>query len=202
MTKFHFTRRCFLIVASLLLFSCVANAGLILQDTVNQSVQVQFFSLVGQSFTAEDPFVTFAFYITSMNRFLTPQELTITLYDGSGFSAGILQSQSFNPGAGFDGYYAIDFTGSPLTVGNIYSVSLTTTTAYWGLEGAQSDLYAGGTSFLQGNAGGCCGTPFADTRFRVTPQESPAAPEPATIGMLSLGAVALAGFRMLSRRKR
>ena len=172
------------------LCSQAALAGVILQDTFTGTYQVEFYDPAGQSFTAEDPSVRVGIYVVPMNAFLTISSLTLSLRDGPGTGGTLLASTTLSPAADFEGYLTADFGSVPLVIGNIYTAQISATNAYWGIEGNVSDVYSGGTAFLQGIPGGCCGTPAGDLRFLVEP-----VPEPASVGLAALGLAALGLWR-------
>jgi len=168
-------------------------ADTILQDTFTGFYQVQFFEPIGQSFTAQDPNIDFAFFFSPINTFLAPAPLTVSLLDGSGFGGALLGSTTLNLGDGFSGYAPADFSGITLTPGNLYTAEVASSNAYWGIEGSVFDVYGGGSGFLQGTAGGCCDVFLGDSRFRVDP-----VPEPASMALIS---IFLTGIVLLHRRR-
>lgn len=188
-----------LYLVSLGFLAPLAKASAIIQNTSDEGLQIQYFQ-PGQSFTAEDPDVSFGFYISAINSFLSVTPITMTVYDGSGLSGTALLTTTFSPVANFSNYFDIDLSAYSFTIGNVYTVGLTSSNAYWGTNAiSNGDPYAGGTAFLQGNAGGCCGVSASDMRFRVLPIVSDI-PEPGTISMFSLGlAGCLFGRRVFNR---
>jgi len=171
--------------------------GPILQDNYNSTWAIQFHEPIGQSFTAEDPNVTFGFFLTTMNPTETNGMLTVTLYQGSGFGGSVLGSSTFSLANGYDNFFDVDFTAVNLVVGNVYTVGVShPSSLYWGLQGMlDTDNYAGGTAFTFGNPGGDIGgMTLRDWRFRVTPAAAEI-PKPAGFTLLPLGLAAIAAWR-------
>jgi hypothetical protein len=171
--------------------------GQILQNGFNSTWAINFHEPIGQSFTAEDPNVTFGFYLTTMNPTESNGMLTVTLYQGSGFGGSVLGSSTFGLADGYSNFFDVDFSAVNLAPGNVYTVGVSTTSSlYWGLQGMMdTDNYAGGTAFTFGNPGGTLGaSTLRDWRFRVTPAASEI-PEPAGFALLPLGLAALAAWR-------
>lgn len=185
-------------IASLLAISCNAFALPILQDIGNGVVQINAFEPVGQSFTAEDPFVTFGFWFEVINPGVAPADVTISLLDGVGNTGNLLLANTFSMDAGFMGYRDVDFSPVSLQIGSQYTalLSIPDDNSYWGLRlytgFMQTDLYTGGQIVFGGRPGPFEEPPnnplLADARFRVTPVEAPVpVPEPSSIWLLAIG---------------
>ena len=92
---------------SILLLSCLsvcvlpigaARAGVvgdIVQDTHNFNSTIFFVSPLGQTFTAQSSsYARVAIMVTDVNANSGGPQLTLTLYDGSGFSGTVLRTQT------------------------------------------------------------------------------------------------------------
>ena len=61
-----------------------AQAGLIIQEARYSGWQIQGYSPIGQTFTAEDPHVKIAFWIDDWNAGAGPIDISIELFEGAG----------------------------------------------------------------------------------------------------------------------
>lgn len=177
-----------------------ARAGTILQDQHNFNSTIFFHEPFGQSFTAEDANIAaIAFYVTDANAHVGPDfSIVMHLYAGVG-DGGTLLATKTNATAlsdGFHGYLDFDFSDVPLTVGDSYTAFISNDTHRWAVDSQLGgDPYAGGVHIRFGTI-----APDDDIRFRVTPAEIVAAPEPGTLAALGVGLAGLAG--LASRRRR
>lgn len=152
---------------------------------------------LGQSFTAEDSFVSLTVSASDANQHLNPGVWSIALefLEGDGPGGAVLDTFTFTP----DGFqlqeFTFDLSHIALTIGQHYSYILTATGGRGTTGRTSSDVYAGGRAFLADT-----GASFGELGFRVTPV---AAPEPPT-GVPAPGALALLGLGLigLSARRR
>ena len=188
------------VLALALLFGlpAIGSAGPIVQDFSNEARNI--FPLVGQSFTAEDPFIdTVGAFVVDFTFASVATDTTIDyqLYAGFGNGGALLGTRTFSGLVdGFAGYADVSFAGIPLVVGSTCTVFLTNDTTQWGVESAFSAngaLYPNGAALLPPNFDP--GVPPRDLRFHVLPQT---VPEPTTVVLLGLG-VATARVRRWRR---
>lgn len=188
------------LLAAAALFGTSAQAGVILQDKISATSQVNFYEPMGQSFRAEDANVQFAFYYSPMNPGSPADSLYFRLVDGDGLDGDTLADIVFALPAGYQGFYDLDFSSLSLTVGNMYTavLSIPGSSPYWGASySSNNNPYRNGRAYLAGERADS----DYDMTFRVTPvvEEPPqGVPEPATLAMLSIG---LAGLFVSSRKK-
>ena len=89
-----------LLAAAVLAVPMTAQAALILQDNATTTALVEFYEPIGQSFTAEDASVSFAFYYETMNVGELNDPLELRLLSGDGLGGSVLGSFTFTlPGA-------------------------------------------------------------------------------------------------------
>lgn len=167
----------------------------IVQDQQNGAVQILHASPIGQTFTAEDAVVSIGFFIRDFNNVsqsLNDDDLSISLYDGSGGGGSPLASVSITGLAvGFAGWVDAVFSSIILAAGQTYTAMLSDDTPAWGVDLSGENPYAGGSMITYGGI-----RQNLDSRFRVLPQQS--VPEPATLLLIS---TALLGAVVTRRRK-
>lgn len=158
----------------------IAHSAPIIQDTDNGAYQIEYYSPLGQSFTAEDAFVnSIGFVYDTFNPHFPYSPITVTLYQGSGFGGSVLGSTLISPVAGsFGAYYDALFPGIQVAIGQTYTAGVSTGNPYWGIKiNSVDNPYSGGTAFYSTGA-----QEASDFRFRVN-----AVPEPETYAMLLAG---------------
>jgi hypothetical protein len=168
------------IAAMLVLLSWAQDgqAGAIIQDKAQWSGQILYHSPIGQTFTAEDSHILFiGFYVFDANPTSGPIALTVELFEGvgtAGLSLGSAPITGLTPG--FGGFYDADFSSVTLTVGQVYTAIVSSTSARGGVESFQwayvggtpfaPDPYTGGDEIFLGNV-----EPYADLMFCVIPDQ-------------------------------
>ncbi len=138
-----------------------SDAGYGLLDFANQNP-------VGQTFVAEDPFVSLRLDIQDGNSFNNPTlQITVRLLQGAGPFGSILQTFVFTTAGPQD----MDLI--PLLVGGVYSFTISGLNNRGGAGGRQADVYLGGYNF--GSNGASLGF-TADLAFTITPLAAPPTP--------------------------
>lgn len=174
------------LAATVWLFGGHAQAGPIIQDQIGGLSTISHFMPLGQTFTAEDPHVTFGFHIEDANPHIgTPYVVGVELYEGAGVGGALL---AVAPLASFPDYYSgwhdVDFSAVTLTVGQVYTATITCPTERAGLSSfqpgnSQPGPYPGGEIMLLGVL-----YDWADATFRVLP----VVPAPGAVVLGTLGA--------------
>lgn len=188
------------------ILSPTASAGVIFVGGGNTVIIINQFNAHGQSFTAEDPFISAGFLYYFMNdRINLP--LTFSLFEGFGVAGARLSSQQVV----LDGsrrVFAVDFTSVELSVGSVYSLFVEDPNnterwgvTYGGLSSPDSIPYSGGQAFSINTTNGQLTTDASrDLGFIVAPGSFVEfeVSAPPTLPLL-LTALAAAGF--LRRRR-
>lgn len=177
-----------LFAAAISVFPSASLSATIEPGIGGSTIQVQYFSPVGQSFLAEDQWVDIDLYLTPINAHIAPAPVTASLYGGLGASGPVLHSASATPTTGSSGYVKF-FDDVSLDVGDVYTVLFSSGSAYWGTR-LPGDTYGGGTAFINGTA-----DPSADLAVRITPQAAPVVPLPAAGWMLLASLLGFAAWR-------
>ena len=163
------------------------KAGLIMQTQANWGYTINYHMPVGQTFTAEDAqIVSIGFAVGEANPHTPFAPIWVNLFQGEGTSGTLLgQAQLDGLEPGYNGFYDADFTSVTLTVGQVYTATLSSTSSRAEIRGTFNEPppgpYAGGRAIFNGVL-----YPNRDLAFRVQP-----IPEPCTLSLLALGGVAL-----------
>jgi hypothetical protein len=165
------------IAAMLVLLSWAQDgqAGIIIQDKQSGGHQILYFSPIGQTFTAEDSHILFiGFKVEGWGQKVEPIALTVELFEGvgtGGLSLGSAPITGLTPG--FSGFFDADFNSVTLTVGQVYTAIVSSTTAgagvgtfFWGGYTGAPDPYTGGDMIFLGEV-----NDNGDLMFRVIPDQ-------------------------------
>lgn len=185
-----------LVVIAIMTFMANAKAGLIIQTQSNWGYTIKDHMPVGQTFTAEDALImSIGFNVSEANPHMPFAPIWVDLYAIVGMGGTFLgraQLDGIEPG--YSGFYDADFTSITLTVGQVYSAMLSSSSERAQVRGTYSDPppgpYAGGEAFFNGVL-----YPNRDLAFQVQP-----IPEPSTLFLLGLGAVMLRKKRQIDLR--
>ena len=166
----------------LFLLTQTGYSGEIFQNQQDSGYQIMYASPIGQTFTAEDSHIlSIGFWVKDWNPIAGPIDLSIELFEGIGNTGTSLGSSPITGLApGFNGFFYADFSFVHLTVGDIYTAIISSTSSRASV-GSYDDptSYPGGDMIKMGNI-----VDNADLTFRVIP-------EPATIALLSMGVLFL-----------
>ena len=181
------------VAASAALFAApkAATAGPIVLNPGYGFAQVQAYEPIGQSFTAEDPFVTAALAFRVINSSASPDDpIRYDLYEGVGTGGALLASSTFVLSAGFSDFYDVDFSSVTLSVGSQYSLvaSVVGTSPYWAIWGTWA-TYAGGSPIQPASVG------FPEFALRVLPTTAPVPDPGSSLLLLGIGIVSLRAWK-------
>jgi hypothetical protein len=174
--------RIWLLAVGLVLAGSLANAAPILYaPQLGLTVQVNTFEPVGQSFVAENEFVEAGLHFSVINFTFDPTEpIRYDLYLGQGVGGPLVASATFALSGGTDDFFHTeDFSSTPLTIGNTYSLvaSVVGISPYWAV-----------TRSLEPPAGTGIGSLFPEYRYALSVNPIP---EPNTAILLSLGLIGM-----------
>lgn len=173
-----------------------ARGAVILQNTGDFAIQVDYYEPVAQSFTAEDPLIVFAFNFNDFNVTSPNDPLQLRLLEGDGLGGSVLAMVGFSVPLAFDGFYDVSLSSVTLTPGNVYTAELTVPgdSPYWGVRlNDDGNPYPGGRAYFAEQEGNITPDAADDMRFRVTP-----IPEPSGL----VGGLLLLGLGLCCRRCR
>jgi hypothetical protein len=150
-------------------------------------------SPIGQTFVAEDPHVTVGLHIDENPSSSASRELTISMFDGRGVDGALLDSRVVDVPQSFSrGYLDQDYSHLTLTVGQAYSVVLSSTSTAFYSDSSRT-RYANGDPIINGVVSG----ELDDKAFRVVPVPEPAAALAVAAAALAAGTLGRAGRRRL-----
>ena len=195
-----------IILPAWIMFSFLALSGTVYALPIEQNVvdsygQINHFGPVGQSFVAEDSFVTADLWITEYNQHIDPTDYDISyyLYEGTGSSGALIGGGTYSGLTDdYAGWVEFDLSMYSLNVGSTYSVMVYNDNARWGFGFTQSDLYSGGQLLLSQDPNNSFpGFDQYDAAFRINPTTA-SVPEPSSVALVLLG---IAGAGAASRRR-
>jgi len=192
----------FVIIVCLLCVLNQAQAGLIEVDEGSPDGSCAIYIGArgcGQSFTAEDAYISYiGLGIQDYNPQYSLVPLHATLYEGSGDGGSVLGTLDVTPDEGVSyetDMVHFDFSFVTFSVGQVYTMLVTTNNYRWGINfydngqdegGKGPDLYSGGQYFENGVPYYPDSDYSYDARFRVVPIPAPGA---AFLGAFGAGLV-------------
>ena len=185
--------------ACILTFSCLlrcASGGLISEPEVGSWIGIQFQPL-GQTFTADAPdLVSGGFWLNGYSLAgLTT--FRYTLLAGAGTNGPSLATSTVSVPYGFSCLAVADFNPVPLTIGQRYTLLISTPDIHWLVGYVQTDLpgaldYTGGDAVISGLI-----DPNVDLSFQIQ-----MVPEPGVFSIFGIGCLTAMYFREKMRRVR
>ena len=146
------------------------------------------FAPLGQTFVSVDLAINvigLEMSIANANQ-PAPPPITFNLYDGEGVGGPLIASRTIpGPPDTFPmppRFLTADFSGTTLSVGDSYTITVVDPTDYWGVSVTQ-DLYSGGSSVLCGTTSvGCFG--FEPSQYDLKFEVLTTVPEPTSCWLL------------------
>jgi hypothetical protein len=108
----------------LIMATVESRAGTIFQGQSNASIQVNAYEPVAQSFTAEDPRISFAFDFRVLNAAFPNDPLRLRLLAGDGLGGTELAKVTFSIPTGYNGLFDVNLSEVTLAVGEVYTAEL------------------------------------------------------------------------------
>jgi hypothetical protein len=134
--------------------------------TSEWGINMSIFAPTGQSFTAVSHHIRFIGLYVSTSPNIPPVQFQLNLLEGAGVSGSAVGTRYATAPAGFYGFLYFDFSGTKLTVGNVYTAVIAQDPPVDAQNGSEllgtGDVYPGGTAFSSGTA-----DPSMDCYFRV-----------------------------------
>ncbi len=170
-------RKSIFVVIAIMTLTANAKAGVIIQPQSNWGYTIEYYMPVGQTFTAEDALIkSIGFNVREANPHMPFAPIWVDLFAGVGTSGTFLgraQLEGIEPG--YRGFYDADFNSVILTVGQVYTATLSSSTPRAEIRGTYFEPppgpYAGGESIFHGIP-----DPNRDLAFRVLPMFEPTTP--------------------------
>jgi PEP-CTERM motif-containing protein len=182
------TRSLWLSSVMLIAAAVPSHAGLIGQNSGQFDASIQAFKPIGQSFVAEDKYISsIGLAFSDINPGLANEPVTMRLTDGAGIGGALVKSVTKTLPAVLPSTISapqlidFDFSGAVLTVGHSYTVSVTVPTSFKvAVVYSGTDVYAGGQAYESSPSLDLSCTTTCDLNFEVIP--SPVQTPSSTVG--------------------